>query len=361
MKRNRVHNFSAGPAQLPLEVLEEVRDELTNYKNIGSSIIEISHRDKTFVDLATESEAQLRKLLHLDDSYEVIFMQGGATLQFSLIPINFIKKKGKGSYAEVGSWSSKAIKEASKVCDVDICFTAKANNFTEIDKLDKWKIHDDSQLIHYCKNETIQGINIKQDPDFDLPVFVDMSSCLFSENINFSKYDFIYACAQKNFGASGLTLIIAKKELLSKANPDLPNILNIKSHSEANSMLNTPNTFSWYLAGKMFKWYLEQGGIIEMEKRALTKSKILYSLIDDSSFYLNPVNKAQRSDNNVVFTIHDNSLEEKFLKEAEAAGLMYLKGHRSVGGMRASIYNSMEKSSVEELANFMKDFEQKNG
>ena len=254
MKRNRVHNFSAGPAQLPLEVLEEVRDELTNYKNIGSSIIEISHRDKTFVDLATESETQLRKLLHLDDSYEVIFMQGGATLQFSLIPINFIKKKGKGSYAEVGSWSSKAIKEASKVCDIDICFTAKANNFTEIDSLDKWKIHDDSQLIHYCKNETIQGINIKQDPDFDLPVFVDMSSCLFSENINFSKYDFIYACAQKNFGASGLTLIIAKKELLSKANPDLPNILNIKSHSEANSMLNTPNTFSWYLAGKMFKW-----------------------------------------------------------------------------------------------------------
>ena len=160
MKRNRVHNFSAGPAQLPLEVLEEVRDELTNYKNIGSSIIEISHRDKTFVDLATESETQLRKLLHLDDSYEVIFMQGGATLQFSLIPINFIKKKGKGSYAEVGSWSSKAIKEASKVCDVDICFTAKANNFTEIDELDKWKIHDDSQLIHYCKNETIQGINL---------------------------------------------------------------------------------------------------------------------------------------------------------------------------------------------------------
>tara|TARA_B100000963_G_scaffold66657_1_gene54813 strand:+ start:3702 stop:4787 length:1086 start_codon:yes stop_codon:yes gene_type:complete len=361
MKRSRVHNFSAGPAQLPLEVLEEVRDEFINYQNIGSSIIEISHRDKTFVDLANEIETELRKLLHLDDDHEVIFMQGGATLQFSLIPLNFIKKKGKASYAEVGSWSSKAIKEASKICDVDICFSAKMNNFTEIDGFDKWKIHEDSQLIHYCKNETIQGINIKEDPDFNIPVFVDMSSCLFSENTDFSKYDFIYACAQKNFGASGLSLIIVKKELLSTANPDLPNILNIKSHSEARSMLNTPNTFSWYLAGKIFKWYIKQGGIKEMEKKAKIKSEILYTLIDESDFYHNPVKESQRSHNNIVFTIHDNSLEYKFLKESEAVGLMYLKGHRSVGGMRASIYNSMEKSSVQELANFMKDFEQKNG
>ena len=361
MKKNRIHNFSAGPAQLPLEVLEEVQQEFLNYNQIGSSIIEISHRDKTFIEVANDCKNQVRKLLNLNDDFEIIFMQGGATLQFSLIPMNFASKNGIVSYAEVGSWSSKAINEAKKICDVDVCFSSKASNFTAIESFHKWNIHQDSQLIHYCKNETIQGISIKEDPDFDKPVFVDMSSCLFSEEINFSKYDFIYACAQKNFGASGLTLLLVKKDLLTKANPNLPNMLNINSHNEAESMLNTPNTFAMYLAAKIFKWYADQGGVSEMEKRAKSKSTILYRLIDESNFYLNPVNKQQRSNCNVVFTIHDESLEKKFLEQAEEFGFMYLKGHRSVGGMRASIYNSMEETSVNELAEFMKEFEDKNG
>ena len=359
--KNRVHNFSAGPATLPLEVLESIKEELINYKDIGSSIIEISHRDKTFVELAEKIEETLRNLLSVPQDYDVLFLQGGATLQFSMIPLNFSYLGDIANYAEIGSWSSKAIKEASKLCDLNICTSSKKNKFTEIDDLNKWDIKSNSSIIHYCKNETIQGIQIKDEPNFESSVFVDMSSCLFSEDIDVSKYDFIYACAQKNFGPAGITLVIAKKELISKSNPELSNILRYDAHASEKSMLNTPNTFGWYAAGKMFDWYTKEGGVKKMEERSIKKSDALYSLIDNSDFYINPVNKAQRSICNVVFTLSNPDLDNKFLEESDAQGLKYLKGHRTVGGMRASIYNSLPMEAVESLVDFMRSFETKYG
>ena len=359
--KSRVHNFSAGPATLPLEVLESIKEEFINYKNIGSSIIEISHRDKIFVDIAEKTETTVRNLLSIPENYDVLFLQGGATLQFSMIPLNFSYLGNVANYAEVGSWSSKAIKEASKICKLNICTSSKKNNFTEIDHLNKWNINDNSSIIHYCKNETIQGIQIKEEPNFENFVFVDMSSCLFSEDINVSKYDFIYACAQKNFGPAGITLVIAKKELISKSNPELSNILRYDAHASEKSMLNTPNTFGWYVAGKMFDWYTKEGGIKKMEDRSIKKSDLLYSFIDSSDFYINPVSKEQRSICNVVFTLSNPDLDSKFLKESDAEGLKYLKGHRTVGGMRASIYNSLPLDAVESLVDFMRSFEAKYG
>ena len=359
--KSRVHNFSAGPATLPLEVLESIKEEFINYKNIGSSIIEISHRDKIFVDIAEKTETTVRNLLSIPENYDVLFLQGGATLQFSMIPLNFSYLGNVANYAEVGSWSSKAIKEASKICKLNICTSSKKNNFTEIDHLNKWNINDNSSIIHYCKNETIQGIQIKEEPNFKNFVFVDMSSCLFSEDINVSKYDFIYACAQKNFGPAGITLVIAKKELISKSKPELPNILRYDAHASEKSMLNTPNTFGWYVAGKMFDWYTKEGGIKKMEDRSIKKSDLLYSFIDSSDFYINPVSKEQRSICNVVFTLSNPDLDSKFLKESDAEGLKYLKGHRTVGGMRASIYNSLPMDAVESLVDFMRSFEAKYG
>ena len=359
--KNRIHNFSAGPATLPLEVLEEVKAELLDFNGIGSSIIEISHRDKIFKELAINAEVSVRKLLSIPESYEVIFMQGGATLQFSLIPMNFSHLGETANFAEIGSWSSKAIKEASKVCDLNICTSSVENNFTSIKALADWDIKEESSLVHYCQNETIQGIRVTEEPNFDSYSFVDMSSCLFSENIDVSKYDFIYACAQKNFGPSGITLVIAKKELIEKSNTSLPNILRYDAHAQEASMLNTPNTFGWYFAGKMFDWYLKMGGIKEMEAQSKMKSNVLYDLIDSSSFYHNPVDTSQRSICNVVFTLEDPELESTFLKEASSEGLEYLKGHRTVGGMRASIYNPMKIDSVLALKEFMVNFEKKYG
>ena len=359
--KSRIHNFSAGPATLPLEVLEEVKAELLDFNGIGSSIIEISHRDKTFKELAINAENSVRKLLSIPESYDVIFMQGGATLQFSLIPMNFSHLGATANFAEIGSWSSKAIKEASKVCDLNICTSSVENNFTSIQAIADWNIKEKSSLVHYCQNETIQGIRVTEDPNFDSYSFVDMSSCLFSENIDITKYDFIYACAQKNFGPSGITLVIAKKELIEKSNASLPNILRYDAHAKAASMLNTPNTFGWYVAGKMFDWYLKMGGIKEMEAQSKNKSKVLYDLIDSSSFYHNPVDISQRSICNVVFTLEDPELESTFLKEASSEGLEYLKGHRTVGGMRASIYNPMKIDSVLKLKEFMVNFEKKYG
>ena len=359
--KNRVHNFSAGPATLPLEVLESIREELINYKDIGSSIIEISHRDKTFVEIAEKTEETLRDLLSIPENYDVLFLQGGATLQFSMIPLNFSHLGNVANYAEIGSWSSKAIKEAKKLCNLNICTSSKKNNFTKIDNLNEWDIKCDSSIIHYCKNETIQGIQIKEEPYFEGSVFVDMSSCLFSEDIDVSKYDFIYACAQKNFGPAGITLIIAKKELISKSNPELPNILRYDAHASEKSMLNTPNTFGWYVAGKMFDWYKKEGGVKKMEELSIKKSNELYSLIDKSDFYTNPVKKEQRSICNVVFTLSNPELDSVFLNESDDEGLRYLKGHRTVGGMRASIYNSLSMDAVESLADFMRSFETKYG
>ena len=359
--KNRVHNFSAGPATLPLEVLESIREELINYKDIGSSIIEISHRDKTFVEIAEKTEETLRDLLSIPDNYDVLFLQGGATLQFSMIPLNFSHLGDIANYAEIGSWSSKAIKEASKLCNLNICTSSKKNNFTQIDNLNEWDIKSNSSIIHYCKNETIQGIQVKDEPNFEGSVFVDMSSCLFSEDIDVSKYDFIYACAQKNFGPAGITLVIAKKELISKSNPELPNILRYDAHASEKSMLNTPNTFGWYVAGKMFDWYKKEGGIKKMEETSIEKSNKLYSLIDKSDFYINPVSKEQRSSCNVVFTLLNPKLDSTFLEESDNEGLKYLKGHRTVGGMRASIYNSLSMDAVESLTDFMRSFETKYG
>jgi len=359
--KNRVFNFSAGPATLPEDILNEIKDELLDFNGIGSSIIEISHRDKIFIEVAQKAEQQVRNLLSVSDDYDVLFLQGGATLQFSMIPLNFKHLGATASYAEVGSWSAKAIKEASKICDLRICSSSKANNFTNIDDFSEWSIDQSDAYVHYCKNETIQGIRITQSPSFRKPAFVDMSSCLFSEKIDIDQYDFIYACAQKNFGPSGITLVIAKKELLAQSSTELPNILKYNAHAAENSMLNTPNTFGWYVAGKMFDWYEANGGVDKMEERSINRTNSVYKVIDGSDFYTNPVNPEQRSICNVVFTIDDPDLETKFMSEAAEHGLQYLKGHRSVGGMRASIYNALPDDAVATLVEFMKDFEKKNG
>ena len=359
--KSKIANFSAGPAAIPQEVLQEVKDELLNYKNIGSSIIEISHRDKTFVDIANQAKIDVIDLLNVPNDYEVIFLQGGATLQFSMIPLNFSYLGKVANFAEIGSWSSKAIKEASNICKVNVCTSSKDNNFTKIENFDEWNIVQDTSIVHYCKNETIQGVRVNHDIETNYPLFVDMSSCLFSETIDIKKYDFIYACAQKNFGPSGITLIILKRELLEKSNKDLPNILKYDAHAKENSMLNTPNTFGWYVAGKIFSWYKKKGGVKEMEKNSIKKTNHLYQIIDNSDFYINPVFQEQRSICNVVFTLQNDELESKFLSGAEENGLFYLKGHRSVGGMRASIYNPLEFEHVERLGQYMIDFEKKYG
>ena len=355
----RIFNFGAGPAAMPVEVLERAKWELVNWHDAGMSVMEMSHRGKEFVAIAAEAEKDLRQLLAIPAGYKVLFLQGGATLHFSAVPMNLLRGKKKADYVNTGEWSTKAIAAARKLCEVNVAASSEDRRFTYVPKQSTWKLSRDAAYVHVCTNETIGGLEyhwIPQMADGSVPLVSDMSSHILSKPIDVSKFGLIYAGAQKNIGPAGLVVVIVREDLLGAAMPETPNVINYKLMADADSMLNTPPTFSVYLAGLTFKWLLERGGLAEVEKTNVRKAKLLYDYIDSQDFYSNPIAREDRSRMNVPFRLRDESLDAKFLEQAEARGLSQLKGHRSVGGMRASIYNAMPLEGVEALVEFMEEF-----
>jgi len=360
---SRVFNFSAGPAAIPEAVLARVRDELLEWGDAGVSVMEMSHRSKEFVDIAERAESNLRSLLRISDSYKTLFLQGGATAQFSMVPMNLLTGNGMADYINTGQWSIKAIKEAKRFADVNIAASGEAENYASIPVFENWNLRGGASYVHYTPNETIGGVEFHWVPDTGaVPLVADMSSTLLSRPIDVSKFGLIYAGAQKNIGPAGLTLVIIREDLISRSDKPLPGMLDYAVHANADSMANTPATFSWYVAGLVFEWLQDLGGLDAMAKINERKASKLYQFIDGSGgFYRNPVALDCRSWMNVPFTIVDSNLDSVFLKEAEEAGLVQLKGHRSVGGMRASIYNAMTESGVDGLIGFMTDFQVRKG
>jgi phosphoserine aminotransferase len=355
----RAYNFSAGPAMLPETVLEQAKSELLDWRGAGMSVMEMSHRGKEFVSIAEEAEADLRELLAIPNNYKVLFLQGGATSQFAMVPMNLLRGKMKADYLNTGIWSDKAISEAKRYCQVNVVASGKDKKFTTVPERNSWNCDIDTSYFHYTPNETINGVEIHAVPDISVPIVADMSSTILSRPIDVAKFGLIYAGAQKNIGPAGLTIVIVREDLMGNPILSTPAMFNYKTQVEAESMYNTPPTYAWYVAGLVFKWIKAQGGLIAMGERNQRKAEKLYQAIDNSSFYANPVDPIYRSWMNVPFTLADTELEKTFLTEAKTAGLMTLAGHRSVGGMRASIYNAMPEKGVTALVDFMKDFEQR--
>lgn len=360
---SQVYNFSSGPAMLPAEVLQQAQQELTNWNHLGTSVMEISHRSQDFMDVAAESEQNLRELLSIPANYKVLFCHGGARAQFAAVPANLIGKAKHADYVDGGYWALSAIKEADKYCQPNVL----AVKTTEQGKngilpMSEWQLSPNSAYLHYCPNETIDGIAIDEQPNFaNTTVVADFSSTILSRPIDIERYGLIYAGAQKNIGPAGLTLVIVRDDLLGRCQPTLPSILNYQVLADHDSMFNTPPTFAWYLSGLVFKWLKAQGGLTEIDKRNQQKSDLLYSTIDNSDFYQNNVLQRNRSRMNVPFTLARPELDGLFLEQATAAGLQALKGHRVSGGMRASIYNAMPLAGVQALTDFMRHFEQQQG
>ena len=357
----RVRNFCAGPAAIPEPVLEEVRSELLEWGNAGMSIMEMSHRSSIFDEVASNAKQDFIELLDIPDEYDVLFLQGGATHQFSMVPLNFSSQEDSADYLVTGAWSKKAIVEGQKYSKINIVASSEADNFTHAPDSKLWNLDSNAKYFHYAPNETIQGVAIHQPPDIDAPIVADMSSVILSEPIDVSKFGLIYAGAQKNIGPAGLTIVIIQKEMFEKENSSNSNILRYSQHSKNNSMLNTPPTFAWYMAGKVFKWLKSEGGLEVICKKNYFKANTLYQYIDESDFFSNPVSIENRSIMNIPFILADNNLDSLFIEQAEQNGLLNLKGHRSLGGMRASIYNAMPIEGVHDLIEFMKDFEKTNG
>ena len=358
----RVYNFSAGPAVLPDEVLQRARDEVLDWHGSGMSVMEMSHRGKEFISIAQKAEADLRQILGIPASYKVLFLQGGASLQFAMVPLNLLADKGKADYIHTGEWSKKAIGEAKRHGQVNVAADAGASKYTTIPPRAEWKLDPGAAYVHYTPNETIGGVEFHWVPDTgDVPLVADLSSTILSRPIDVTKFGVIYAGAQKNIGPAGLTIAIIREDLIGRAPANVPAMLNYKTQADNESMYNTPPTYGWYVAGLVFEWILEQGGLVALGERNRRKAEKLYAAIDDSGFYKNPVTKDCRSWMNVPFTLPDPALDEGFLKEAKAVGLVTLKGHRSVGGMRASIYNAMPEAGVDALVDFMKDFQRRKG
>ena len=359
----QVYNFSAGPAMIPAEVLRRAEQELCNWHGLGTSVMEISHRSKEFIQVAEESEKDIRDLLNIPSNYKVLFCHGGARAQFAAVPMNLLGEKSSADYIDGGYWAHSAVKEAQKYCTPNVIdVTTTIDGKRGILPMSEWKLSADSAYVHYCPNETIDGIAIDEMPDFgDKIVVADYSSCILSRPIDVSRFGVIYAGAQKNIGPAGLTLVIVRDDLLGKARTELPSILDYTVLAENDSMFNTPPTFAWYLSGMVFKWLKEQGGLREMEKRNRAKAELLYGAIDRTGFYRNPVVAANRSWMNVPFQMADASLDKRFLDQAQEAGLHALKGHRVAGGMRASIYNAMPIEGVKALTDFMAEFEKRHG
>ena len=356
---SRIFNFSAGPAMLPAEVLSRAGDEILDWHGSGMSVMEMSHRGKEFIGIAAEAEKDLRELLSVPKSYKVLFLAGGATLQFAQVPMNLLHGKGKADYVATGEWSKKAIKEAKSYCDVHIAATSEDKNFTYAPK--NWNVRKEAAYVHFCSNETIGGVEYHAVPQVPVPVVADASSHFLSRAIDVAKYGLIYAGAQKNVGPAGLTLVIVRDDLIGRAEKGTPSVMDYKLQAEAESMLNTPPTYSIYIAGLVFKWLKALGGVAEIERRNIAKARLLYDFLDTTKFYGSPVAKEDRSRMNVPFTLRDAKLDEEFLKGAAKEGMVQLKGHRSVGGMRASIYNAMPIQGVQRLVDYMKDFERKHG
>ena len=353
----QAYNFSAGPAMLPKPVLLKIQEELIEYQNSKASVMEISHRGVDFMEAAEKSEKDLRTLLKIPDHYKVLFLQGGASSQFSMVPINLLRGGTKANYANTGHWSVKAIAEAKRYCDVNVCTDNSGNNFTNIEDFQNWKIDEDASYLHYTPNETIAGLEFDYIPDVSMPIAADMSSTILSREIDVSKYGVIYAGSQKNIGPSGLTIVIVREDLIGSVIDGQPKLFDYATQANNDSMFNTPATFPWYAAGRVFEWLKEQGGLSAIQKINETKAETLYRAIDSSDFYSNPVSVKYRSWMNVPFLLADEKLNSVFLERSKDADLLALKGHRSVGGMRASIYNAMPQEGVDALVNFMNDFE----
>lgn len=359
---SRVFNFSAGPAVLPEAVLKQAAAEMLDYGSTGTSVMEMSHRSKAFIGIHARAEADLRELLAIPANYKVLFMQGGAAAQFGIIPMNILNGKTGADYVYTGQWSKKAISEAKKFCKVNVVASSEDQNFSYAPVQSTWKLDPNAAYVHYTSNETIGGVEFQWIPNVgNVPLVVDASSHILSRPLDVSRFGLIYGGAQKNIGPAGLTIVIVRDDLLGHAMPITPDVFNYKVQAEADSMINTPPTYAIYIAGLVFEWLKKQGGLAAMEKTNIAKSQMLYEYLDQSEFYQNPVVKADRSRMNVPFRLKSESLDDAFLKEATAAGLIELKGHRSVGGMRASIYNAMPLAGVEALVQFMRDFEKKQG
>ena len=358
---SQTYNFSAGPAALPSAVLRQIQDELLDYGNAKASVMEISHRGADFMALAQKSEQDLRDLMRIPDNYKVLFLQGGASAQFSMVPINLLRGKTRADYAHTGHWSQKAITEASRYCDVNIVTNSTDNKFTDIEDFANWQLDSDAAYLHYTPNETIAGLEFDYVPEVEVPLVADMSSTILSRPIDVSKFGVIYAGAQKNIGPAGIAVVIVREDLIGQVLPKQPILFDYATQANNDSMYNTPSTFPWYAAGRVFEWLKAQGGVEAMAKINQAKAQTLYQAIDGSDFYSNPVAPRYRSWMNVPFILADESLNARFLEQSFEAGLLALKGHKSVGGMRASIYNSMPMAGVQALVDFMTDFEQTHG
>ncbi len=359
---SRIYNFSAGPAVLPEPVLEQAAEEMLDWRGTGMSVMEMSHRGKAFVSIAEQAQADLKELLNVPDGYQVLFLQGGATAQFAAVPLNLLGDHASADYVNTGSWSKKAIAEARQYGAVNVVAEGAQTDPMGIPPQSQWQTDPNAAYLHYCANETITGVEFLDIPDSQgVPLVSDMSSTFLSRPIDVSQFGVIYAGAQKNFGPAGLTVVIVRDDLLSRASAQTPSVWHYQAQSKADSMLNTPATYSWYIAGLVFQWLKREGGLEAMAKRNARKAAKLYAAIDQSDFYRNPVEPSARSWMNVPFVLADDQLDSAFLKAASEAGLETLKGHRSVGGMRASIYNAMPESGVDALIEFMADFEKQNG
>ena len=358
----RIVNFSAGPALLPEEVLARAGDEMLDWRGSGMCVMEMSHRGKEFISIAAEAEQDLRELLAIPAHYKVLFLQGGATLQFAQVPMNLLAGRSKADYVITGEWSKKAAKEAAAHCEVAIAASSEDRHFRCAPPQSEWRVRPDAAYLHYCSNETIGGVEFHWVPDTGAVALVaDASSHILSRALEVSKFGLIYAGAQKNIGPAGLTIVIVREDLIGKAAKGTPTVMDYKLQADADSMLNTPATYSIYVAGLVFKWLKQLGGLAEIERRNIAKATLLYDCIDASGFYGNPVETRDRSRMNVPFTLADAKLDDAFLKGAAERGMVQLKGHRSVGGMRASIYNAMPMEGVRRLVDYMKEFEQRHG
>lgn len=358
---NRVYNFSAGPSMLPVEVLEKVQKDLLNYEGSGQSVMEMSHRSKEYQKIIDDAEADLRELMHIPDNYKVLFVQGGGTLQFAMVPLNLLRNSKKADYVLTGTWAKKAYKEACKYGDIRVIASSEDDKFTWVPKITKEDVREDADYAYITTNNTIYGTKYNYIPETgNVPLVADMSSNILSEEIDVSRFGMIWAGAQKNVGPAGVTIIIVREDLIGFAGAEVPTYLDYKIHADNGSMYNTPPCFSIYVAGEVFKYLKSIGGIAEMERRNREKAQMLYDFIDSSRLFRCPVAKEDRSLMNVVFVTGDAELDKKFIALAKENGMINLSGHRSIGGMRASIYNAMPKEGVAALADFMRKFEEEN-
>jgi phosphoserine aminotransferase len=357
----RIYNFSAGPAVLPEEVLQQARDEMLDWHGSGMSVMEMSHRGKEFMSIAAKTEADLRELASIPANYKVLFLSGGASSQFAMVPMNLLRGKKSANYINTGQWSKKAIQEAKRYCTVNVAASSEDANFTYVPPQDTWNLDREAAYLHYTPNETIGGVEFNWVPNLphgsgDMPLVADISSTFMSRPVDVSRFGLIYAGAQKNVGPAGLCIVIVRDDLLGETIPGTPTMFDYKIHADNDSMYNTPPTYPMYICGLVLEWLKKRGGLKAMEETNIAKANLLYELLDTTDFYNCPVAKSDRSRMNVPFTLKNPGLDEEFLKQARTRGLIQLKGHRSVGGMRASIYNAMPLEGVKVLVEFMREF-----